>query len=88
MRNFKIYLAITVLGLGLIACKDNAVNKRKVISLDGEWNITETNSPSELPSDYNKTIVVPGLIDMAKPQSFDSIGYKTHKKRYFWYERI
>ncbi len=45
-RNF-IYIALTVLFFG---CASNEFSQRKVISLNGEWDIEELYSENEIPS--------------------------------------
>jgi len=62
--------------------------KRKVISLNGTWQIEETNTAYKMPESFSKTVQVPGLIDLALPNGFDSVGYATTYKRYFWYKKV
>jgi len=66
----------------------NAAEPRRVISLDGTWQIAQGKLdvvPSG-PSEFVREVPVPGLVDMAKP-GFDEIGLKSEKREAFWYRR-
>lgn len=78
------FLSIFLIGSFCISTK---AQKRKVIALSGTWQIEESNSADEIPLRFSKTVPVPGLIDLASPEAFDSIGYATSNKRYFWYKK-
>ncbi len=41
--------------------------QRSTVNLNGQWQITKTDTAAELPSSFGSTIAVPGLIDMAFP---------------------
>jgi beta-galactosidase len=58
---------------------------RKVICLDGVWQIAEgtMNTP---PKEYSAKGPVPGLADMAEP-AFEQVGVKNDKREAFWYRR-
>jgi len=73
---------------------------RRVVSLSGTWEI-EAGSPDRQPAEFNRTIPVPGVVDMAAP-AFEDVGQNTvfadeggHKfsmipdrhYRAFWYRR-
>lgn len=47
-------------------------SQRIEISLNGTWEIAKTGTKSEIPTNFPSKIVVPGLVDMAKP-AIDSI---------------
>ena len=58
---------------------------RRVISLDGTWQVAE-GGVDRVPEAFDHTVVVPGLIDMAKP-AFAEVGVKSPKRQAFWYRR-
>ncbi len=58
---------------------------RRVISLDGEWEIGE--GPMEkAPAEFEHRVPVPGLVDMAEP-AFTEVGQKSKQREAFWYRR-
>ncbi len=74
--------------------------RRQVLSLNGTWQIA-SGAMDEPPSEFDRTISVPGVVDMAEPP-FDSIGRNTEYRdagghkflmvpdpryRAFWYRR-
>jgi hypothetical protein len=58
---------------------------RRVISLDGIWEIAE-GSMDSIPKTFEHRVPVPGLVDMAEP-AFDEVGKKSDKREAFWYRR-
>jgi hypothetical protein len=58
---------------------------RRVISLNGPWQVAE-GTMDTVPSQFEHTVPVPGLMDMAKP-AFDEVGKKSPKRQAFWYRR-
>ncbi len=58
---------------------------RKVVPLDGTWQI-EQGAMDAMPKEFKHTIVVPGLVDMAKP-AFAEVGKKSPLREAFWYRR-
>lgn len=75
-----------------------AASPRQIISLDGQWQIAE-GSLDTVPAKFDRTVPVPGLVDMAKP-AFESPGStvsleeRRERKRpadprreAFWYRR-
>lgn len=63
---------------------DNS-SSRRIINLDGIWEIAEGDMDS-IPKSFQHKVPVPGLVDMAKP-SFDEVGKKNEKRQAFWYLR-
>lgn len=59
--------------------------ERKVVSLDGVWEIAE-GSRDTIPADFSHTVAVPGLADMAEP-SFTEVGTKSNQREAFWYRK-
>jgi beta-galactosidase len=55
------------------------------MKLDGPWQIAE-GSPDTPPTEFTHTVVVPGLVDMAKP-GFAEVGKKSALRQAFWYRR-
>ena len=58
---------------------------REVISLNGMWEIAEGDM-DKVPSRYDQTVSVPGLVDMASP-GFPEVGTKSAHRQFFWYRR-
>lgn len=60
---------------------------RRIVSLDGRWQIAE-GTMDQVPSDYPHQVAVPGLADMAVP-AFDAVGTKDSagRRQAFWYRR-
>ncbi len=54
-------------------------------SLDGLWQVAE-GSMDTIPTTFNHTLPVPGLIDMAKP-AFAEVGARSERREAFWYRR-
>ncbi|GAI87630.1 unnamed protein product, partial [marine sediment metagenome] len=65
-------------------CAENT-GPRRIISLDGRWEIAEGGMDS-VPRSFEHKVPVPGLVDMAKP-AFDEVGKKSEKRQAFWYRR-
>ena len=79
--------AVLIVALAVImpACLSAKAGPREVISLDGQWRIAE-GSMDAVPKDFDRKIPVPGLADMAEP-AFEGVGFKSDKRRAFWYRR-
>jgi len=58
---------------------------RRVIELDGTWQVAEGTMDS-IPERFEHKVPVPGLIDMAEP-AFEEVGKKSEKRQAFWYRR-
>jgi hypothetical protein len=58
---------------------------RQVIDLNGTWQVAEGGIES-VPKQFEHTIPVPGLIDMAQP-TFAEVGKKSDRRQAFWYRR-
>ena len=56
----------------LVACSTATAAERKTISLDGTWQIAE-GSMDEMPKQFDRSVPVPGLVDMATPP-FDVVA--------------
>ncbi|MCX6880531.1 MAG: SUMF1/EgtB/PvdO family nonheme iron enzyme [Verrucomicrobia bacterium] len=67
------------------ASEHDAVDSRRVICLDGLWQIAE-GSKDTPPVRFDRTVHVPGLADMAQP-AFDDVGVMSPKREAFWYRR-
>jgi len=84
--------AIVLLGVGAFALMVGSVpagaadlNPRKTIGLDGTWWVAEGTMDS-MPQQFDHTVPVPGLIDMAKP-AFADVGKRSDQRQAFWYRR-
>jgi len=58
---------------------------RRVLNLNGTWQVAE-GTMDMVPSQFERTVPVPGLVDMAKP-AFAEVGKKSPKRQAFWYRR-
>ena len=58
---------------------------RQIISLNGVWEITKTDSMTAIPSKFSSDIEVPGLVDLSRPKidRQDSI----YNNSVYWYKR-
>jgi len=81
----KIYLFLLM--AILISSCNKPFSNRQVISLNGQWDLTVSDSQEKIPPvpprDFECQAPVPGLVDMAT-KTFDSIGLN-RQNRYFWY---
>jgi len=55
---------------------------RKILSLNGTWEFTATGSFDEIPAEFDRSVPVPGLIDMASP-SPDT----PYVNKVYWYKK-
>ncbi len=83
-RIHKVPTAILV-AIFLISCGEKTDKHREIISLNGTWEIAESFNKTK-PVQYNHTIPVPGLVDLAEPK-FDSTGLENDLRNYFWYRK-
>jgi beta-galactosidase len=67
------------------AAAAGAEELRKMIPLDGTWEIAE-GGLDKPPERFDRKIPVPGLVDMAEP-AFDEVGVKSARREAFWYRR-
>ncbi|NLZ04507.1 MAG: hypothetical protein GXY19_05010 [Phycisphaerae bacterium] len=64
---------------------DGATVSRRVIDLNGTWQVAE-GSMDSIPARFEHTVPVPGLIDMAEP-AFAEVGKKSERRQAFWHRR-
>ena len=94
----KQYLLLTTLLLAPLAGAPVAMAEtlpRKVVSLDGTWQIAE-GTMNQTPTNFDRTVPVPGLASLATP-AFNAPGpkvanrqsrpQKDPKRDAFWYRR-
>ncbi len=74
-----------LLAVGTAALAADAGALRQVISLDGTWQV-EQGKMAAAPREFSHTMVVPGLIDMARP-AFAEVGVHSRLREAFWYRR-
>ena len=79
------YFTFIVTFLLFLGCKEQAL-KEQIISLNGEWQIAETNQKDIFPEKFTSKIPVPSLIDLATPK-FPKLEYPNDTLRYFWYQK-
>ena len=68
-----------------LAAASMAGEARRVISLDGAWDIAE-GKMEQAPTEFAHRVPVPGLVDMAEP-AFAEVGQKSALRQAFWYRR-
>jgi beta-galactosidase len=77
----------TVLGLIMSAYAElKPVEPRRVVRLDGQWQVEQGDLSDRAPASYSHVVQVPGLIDMAAPV-FQEVGKKSALRQAFWYRR-
>lgn len=58
---------------------------RRIINLNGSWDIAE-GSMESIPESFTHKVTVPGLVDMTEP-AFVEVGRKSQRRQAFWYRR-
>ncbi len=61
-------------------------NPRRVITLDGVWDIEE-GAAANVPANFSHKVAVPGLVDLARP-AFKEVGRKSPLREAFWYRKV
>ena len=84
-RNCAVGLLLTGLLSGAAAGSVNAAGPRRVVSLDGQWQIAKGAS-AQIPEAFDRVVPVPGLADMAEPP-FERVGFASDMGKDFWYRR-
>ena len=74
-----------LLSIGIAAWADDVSSPRRVVLLDGTWQV-EQGGMESAPKEFKHTVVVPGLLDMAQPP-FAEVGKKSDLREAFWYRR-
>jgi beta-galactosidase len=81
-----IVLFIVGVSISISQCATAAdANPHRVIDLNGTWQVAE-GAMDSMPKQFEHTVPVPGLIDMAKP-AFAEVGKKSDGRQAFWYRR-
>ncbi len=83
-------LALLAVGMSVsmvssMSVRAGEVGPRRVIDLNGTWQVAE-GAMDSIPAKFEHTVPVPGLIDMAKP-AFGEVGKKSDRRQAFWYRR-
>jgi hypothetical protein len=78
-------LTILVFPITTAAASSQPLAPRRVIVLDGKWQIDE-GTLETAPQRFTHEVPVPGLVDMAEP-AFAEVGKKSALRRAFWYRR-
>jgi len=86
LRLKSVLLRSALLLLALSSQVFAASNLRKVVSLDGTWEIAQ-GSISEVPKEFDHTAAVPGIVTMATP-AFTDVGRVSEQREAFWYRRV
>jgi beta-galactosidase/beta-glucuronidase len=68
-----------------VAGSTSSLPQRTVLSLDGVWQVAQgdMNRP---PAQFNRTVAVPGVLDMAQP-AFEQVGVVSEFRKAFWYRK-
>ena len=84
---FGLYLAASV---GAAEAEEEPKTRhdggRTNISLDGTWQIDESVSPTDMPKKFGHAVVVPGLVNVSKPE-FPEVGVPSQTRNYFWCQK-
>lgn len=96
MRLRTLSLAALLILLPTAPAADPAERGRRVLSLDGAWQIADARGDA-VPARFDHTVPVPGLVSQAEPPFADPPGPKVADRRagpqkdphrdYFWYRR-
>ena len=79
------FSAGVLLAVSTAALAADAAALRRVIPLDGTWQV-EQGKMASAPAEFSHTLVVPGLVDMARP-AFAEVGVHSRLREAFWYRR-
>jgi len=74
-----------VLAAGLPGLCQEPAELRRVLSLDGMWEIAQGDMDS-VPEEFDRQVPVPGLVEMATP-AFEEVGRASKQRQAFWYRR-
>lgn len=85
MKSTVTTIVLAILLLGINSCSTPTQNNRS-ISLNGQWEITETMNGDSIPEVFGSTIEVPSFVDMATP-TFEKLDFPNDTNRYFWYRK-
>ena len=85
LRSDRARLALPLAICLLLALAAASFAEREVISLDGPWQIAQ-GSLETMPTAFDHTVPVPGLVDMAQP-AFTEVGVASAQRKAFWYRR-
>ena len=75
----------TIVAMVFLTYADWAAGERKVINLNGTWEIAE-GTLGVVPKEFSHRVPVPGLADMAEP-TFEKVGFENNLREAFWYRR-
>jgi beta-galactosidase len=77
----QIDLMFLLVVIALVGCtRQNS--KREVLSLNGKWEFAESRSFNEIPAEFNSSVPVPGLVDMASPAPDTP-----YMNKVYWYKK-
>ncbi len=79
-------LTLLVFPVATAEASSGPLAPRRVIVLDGKWQIGE-GTLETAPRRFTHEIPVPGLVDMAEP-AFAEVGKKSALRQAFWYRRL
>ncbi len=87
MRTTIVFLVVAAMMTTMdgVCVRAGEINPRKVIELNGTWQVAE-GAMDSIPARFERTVPVPGLIDMAQP-AFAEVGKKSERRQAFWYRR-
>ena len=71
--------------LANVALSAESASPRRIIDLNGTWEIAEGGMDA-IPASFAHKVPVPGLVDMAEP-AFVEVGKKSERRQAFWYRR-
>ena len=86
IKTISLRIIFAIILISIFTCAVSASTTRKVISLDGNWQIAQGDLSDTIPTSFPSMIPVPGLADMARP-AFTEVGFDSPQRKAFWYRR-
>ncbi|MHC4911471.1 MAG: glycoside hydrolase family 2 TIM barrel-domain containing protein [Planctomycetota bacterium] len=87
-----LFFLCTFIAAGAISCRQQEPynqrqvrDHRRVISLNGTWDIGE-GGLDRPPASFGHRVAVPGLVSLAEP-AFSEVGIQSERREAFWYRR-
>ena len=84
-KSTTLFAATCLISLLVTVASTAAAETRRVVSLNGDWQIAEGGMDAP-PAKFAHRVPVPGLVDMARP-AFAEVGKKSPRRQAFWYRR-
>ena len=85
----RLLTGVLLCAIVMLSASCTRMAPRRVISLNGQWEIAEggMDRAPDAPARFASRVPVPGLVDMAQPP-FAEVGLKSARREAFWYRRV